>query len=1200
MAKHKRKIVPDPTGKVANHASSRACALPKRAGQMACAARIRDDVKTTPAQLASADAAPAGLAPSDLRAAYSLDSASSGGRTVAIVDAYDDPSAEEDLAAYRSEYGLPACTTANGCFTKIDQRGGTTYPTPDSNWSVEIALDLDMVSAVCPDCHIMLVEADSSYTSDLGVAVNQAVAQGAMYVSNSWGGNEDPSQLSADTAYFDHPGVAITVSSGDYGYAYGTVWPASSPYVTAVGGTTLVKDASSSRGWTESAWSGAGSGCSGYEPKPAVQTNSGCTARTVADVSAVADPNTGVAVYEDGTWHVVGGTSAASPIIASVYALAGTPVGGSRPMSYPYALPSALHDVTAGNNGSCTTSYICTAGTGYDGPTGLGTPNGTAAFKGAPHGTVHGTMTDSATGKPIEGASVTIGSLSATAGPDGTYSLPVPVGNYQVSAVKFGYTGASRAVSVGDGASVTADLALNAKALVKVTGTVKDGSGHGWPLYATVRVAEEATSAVHTDPLTGKFTLEVPVDGTYTVLADPAYPGYTESTTSVTVGDTSVHKDFAPLADATTCSAPGYKTATADPATCAVIPGGLLTGQVIDKNTGQGVAGATITATDTSGASAVSVSTPDDPAVGDGFYALFHAAGTAQYRVSASNYTASSLQATVTDDTVSQQSITLSAPRLSVSKTSVNPEVSWLGKGSTNVTFTNSGSASVTLSLAEQPGSSAPLVKTAQAPLIQTKADTNRGPLTMTTPHAAAASEPSGAAGATWTPVPNLPNTVADNAGAAGDGVVYSVGGFSYDTGGVLNKVYAYDTKAGTWSTLPDMSRFRESAQAAYLYGKLYVFGGWSTGNNTNSVEIYDPKAKTWTAGANMPDAVARAGTAVVDGKVYIIGGCGYDYCTENTVQVYDPLDDTWSTTTPYPLTGGWYSCGAITGKIYCAGGTVEVGGGNQKDIASGYSFDPATQEWSPIADLPETSSTSTTTVANGELLLSGGVWDNTTRSNKGYAYDPTTNTWSTLPNANENVIRAAGACGFYRLGGSETFYQLVNTAELLPGYDQCGTDAGVDWLSESTGQATLAPGHSITVKLSYDLSGVAASQPGIWHARLNVTDNTPYPAQPVDIHVTMKAPSNWGKVSGTVSAQPCGSTAKAIPGALVGIQGSRAEYTLAVDQAGHYQLWLDVANNPLLVSAAKDGWGPRAAVVKLKKGKTTTQDFTLAPADGC
>ena len=327
--------------------------------------------------------APQGYGPADLQAAYALPSASAGaGQTVAVVDAYDDPRAESDLATYRSTFGLAPCTTANGCFRKVGQTGTTRYPSRNTGWAEEISLDLDMVSAACPRCHILLVEASTASFTNLGTAVNEAVRLGATEVSNSYGGGESSADLSYDASYFNHPGVAITASSGDSSYSAGPEYPAASPYVTAVGGTSLVR-AANGRGWSESAWSGAGSGCSAVDPKPAWQTDAACPShRTIADVAAVADPNTGVAVYDTyntGGWMVFGGTSVASPLIASVYALAGN-AAALTAGSFAYGHTAALNDVTSGNNGSCGGSYLCTATAGYDGPTGLGTPAGVGAF----------------------------------------------------------------------------------------------------------------------------------------------------------------------------------------------------------------------------------------------------------------------------------------------------------------------------------------------------------------------------------------------------------------------------------------------------------------------------------------------------------------------------------------------------------------------------------------------------------------------------------------------------------------------------------------------------------------------------------------------------------------------------------------------------------------------------------------------------
>jgi subtilase family serine protease len=351
-------------------------------GTASCHALVLTDVTQSAAQVKAAAATPSGFGPTDLQSAYKLPSSTAGsGQTVAIVDAYDDPTAESDLTVYRSQYGLPACTTANGCFRKVNQTGGTKYPRTNGGWAQEISLDLDMVSAVCPNCKILLVEATSASFANLGAAENEAVALGAKVISNSYGGSDTSDATYG--SYYNHPGVAITVSSGDSGY--GVQYPASSHYVTAVGGTSL-KTAGTTRGWTETVWSGAGSGCSSYNTALSGQSgfNTGCSRRAVADVSAVADPNTGVAVYDSTSyqglsgWLVFGGTSVAAPVIAGVYGLAGN--AASIDNNYPYAHSGSLFDVTSGSNGSCSPSQLCTAGTGWDGPTGLGTPNGTGAF----------------------------------------------------------------------------------------------------------------------------------------------------------------------------------------------------------------------------------------------------------------------------------------------------------------------------------------------------------------------------------------------------------------------------------------------------------------------------------------------------------------------------------------------------------------------------------------------------------------------------------------------------------------------------------------------------------------------------------------------------------------------------------------------------------------------------------------------------
>ena len=368
--------------------NGRVCTVAKKQGLASCNARALTDAKGN----FLVSKSPAGFTPNDLKNAYSLSGRASGNPIVAIVDAYDDPTIKNDLDVYNKQFGLPIlpnCVNAIAkpsvpCFQKISQRGTSALPKPNGGWAVEIALDVETIHAVCQNCSILLVEADSPNIKNLMASVDAAVKAGAVAVSNSYGGPEFAQEKSFDS-HFNHPGIAFTVSSGDSGY--GVQYPAASPYVTAVGGTSLYIGADG-KYKNENAWSGAGSGCSQFEPKPAWQTDARCPGRTVADVSAVADPATGVAIYTTTSpkgqkgWFTVGGTSLSAPLIAAVYAISGNIPKSQLANGLPYNLGSRsnLHDVIGGSNGNCSPTYLCTGKTKYDGPTGLGSPNGTGAF----------------------------------------------------------------------------------------------------------------------------------------------------------------------------------------------------------------------------------------------------------------------------------------------------------------------------------------------------------------------------------------------------------------------------------------------------------------------------------------------------------------------------------------------------------------------------------------------------------------------------------------------------------------------------------------------------------------------------------------------------------------------------------------------------------------------------------------------------
>jgi len=359
-------------------------------GEGRCLAIGLKDTSRAPRSEAGPYGSVMGFGPAQLQSAYNIENAAKNdkGGLVAVVEAGGDPALDHDLGVYRKQFGLPRCDIRNGCL-RIENQYGKIRPHPPviDGWLAEQSLDVDMVSANCPHCRILVVEASTS----LGIAERTAARAHPIAISNSWGGSEFQGEKPSEHRLFDHPGIAITASSGDGGY--GVIFPSAANTVTAVGGTSLYK-ASNSRGWSETVWEGSGAGCSQYIPEttwqaPIEEKLGGCSKRIVADVAYIADPNTGVAVYEslpgDGEppgWQVWGGTSVGSPAIAAIYALSGDTSG--YPASIAYANPTDLYNVTSGTDSpsdQCAPYYyLCNGEVGYNGPTGLGTPNGLGAF----------------------------------------------------------------------------------------------------------------------------------------------------------------------------------------------------------------------------------------------------------------------------------------------------------------------------------------------------------------------------------------------------------------------------------------------------------------------------------------------------------------------------------------------------------------------------------------------------------------------------------------------------------------------------------------------------------------------------------------------------------------------------------------------------------------------------------------------------
>jgi hypothetical protein len=483
---------------------------------------------------------PGYLTPQLLHAAYELptETSLSASQTIAVVDAYDDPTAEADLAVFDTQFGLPACTTSNGCFRKVNEKGNASpLPEAEDGWAGEITIDVQMAHAICQNCHILLVEANSETSEDLGVAANTAVRLGASAVSNSYGSVDEKLAPKENEEYYNHPGVVITAAAGDCGYVNqnperalecegrreGVLFPASSPDVVAVGGTSLSESEGS---WSSTVWENTGGGCSLFSA-PSWQTAvagwsaTGCgSERLSADVSAIGNPNTGVDVYDSTPyargyptgWAVFGGTSVASPIVASEYALA----GGARGVEYPARTlyshvgeGGALYDVLTGSNGSCGGTTACRAAPGYDGPSGVGSPVGLAAFSPT-------------SGSPVNTSPPTV-SGTAIQG----HTLSETHGGWENDPTSFGYqwedcnTAGTGCLPITGATAQTYTLAASdAGSTIRVQETTSNAAGFGPPAFSA------QTGTVTGPPKIGGFTPASGITGSAVTISGS---GFTET-----------------------------------------------------------------------------------------------------------------------------------------------------------------------------------------------------------------------------------------------------------------------------------------------------------------------------------------------------------------------------------------------------------------------------------------------------------------------------------------------------------------------------------------------------------------------------------------------------------------------------------------------------------------------------------------------
>ncbi|MEU9203321.1 kelch repeat-containing protein [Streptomyces sp. NPDC048332] len=635
--------------------------------------------------------------------------------------------------------------------------------------------------------------------------------------------------------------------------------------------------------------------------------------------------------------------------------------------------------------------------------------------------------------------------------------------------------------------------------------------------------------------------------------------------------------------------------------TCDPTAGGAyLTGNVTDANTGLGLDRALVAAGEVSVKTAP---TPDDPALPDGFYSMFtEKTGTQDVTATADGY----LPATVQTDVggVTRADFGAKAGRLDVTPSDVTAQTELGERSETRpITVTNTGTAPAEVRLGE--GRDGFVMRRADGETLTRHAiETAEGaplqrldvPVSLAaTGNADGAAAVDGPSADPWTGIANYPQNIMDNRVVTLDGKIYSVGGSNGSGGGGITAgMWVYDPAALAWTRAAPLPEARAGMTVGVVDGRIVAASGWAAAGPSASTWVYEPLEDRWTAAAGNPVPRAAAGQAVLDGRLYAVGGCTTAGCTPTASDVlaYDPEQDTWETLADYPLAVAFPSCGALDGQVVCTGGNDGTAATNRT-----YAYDPDSGTWSRRADAPSSVWGASHAVAGGELVVASGVQDGTL-SNAAHAYDPATGTWHALPNAGAARYRGGAACGFYKIGGSTSGYNAGPVSEMLPGFGQC--DAGeqdAEWMSLDKAGATLAPGESLTVRVTMD---ARVDQPGTYSGSVRIRENTPYATpSPVPVTMTVTPPRSWGKLVGTVNGVACDATEAPLPGATVTVRSPRTTWTFTTGADGAYAHWIDGRDNPFDVYASKDGYRPQGRQVRIKGRSPTTADFDLARV-GC
>ncbi|HEX6325162.1 MAG TPA: S8 family serine peptidase [Jiangellaceae bacterium] len=642
---------------------------------------------------------------------------------------------------------------------------------------------------------------------------------------------------------------------------------------------------------------------------------------------------------------------------------------------------------------------------------------------------------------------------------------------------------------------------------------------------------------------------------------------------------------------------------------CLPQDGGLVVGQVSDLNTGDGVNGATVANAADPEQSGTSFSPTGDPAQGDGFYWAFVSSGGRQLTATADRYVDVTEPASVAASAVTEVDFALPAGRLAVDTTDVVAEVDLGNQAERTVTITNTGTGPAEVALDERPESFDILsggglaVRSGGGEVQYVEGEFSFGaptagsaPSESSAPGEAPAepgsSEPGssepGPSADPWTDLPNYPRSIMDNAAAVVDGTLYSFGGFN--GANALADAYAFSPRGGQWTSIAKLPSPRIKPEAVAIDGLIYVVGGWAGGEFaiTATTFIYDPATNTWSQGADMPEGRAAPGATVLDGQLYVVGGCTTSNCTPMASEVfrYDPGADEWETLPTYPVGASWLGCAGLAATVVCAGGT-----NGQNALSGTWAYDPDAEAWIERASMPYPNWAMAYAAASGQLVVSGGIVSGATATNRSAVYAPDADLWIEIEPSNVPAYRGAGACGFYRVGGSLFEFTPLAHAERHPDFDDCTGEADVPWLSADPLATTLEPGESVTVTMALD---GAVDQPGSYRADVDIRHDTPYAVDEVGVTMDVAPPNNWAKVTGTVTGVDCAAAEKSLTGVTVQITGKRDSVVLWTGRDDTFTYWMAANNSPLELIVSANGYLPEYQKVQLRPRHETVVDVAL------